>query len=333
MDSTKLNVLPNYNSTKELTTRFNDYYYVFFIPPLLALGFITNLLSIIVIIKIIKGYKDKRQQTSKFIMFKYMFLKALIDFSLSLILSFAIFARCGIYCSFGFNFYSKMIEIYVFYYFCNAIILWDFLLEISFAVHRLRSFSKNKENHHFISKVIILLITSLIFSIPRYLLTYKVIPIGILRTNNETIYSFDKTDYLKNKIGQILLFIWTIIRSLLLNLVFITINLTVLYKFKFMIKSKLKYNHTSQASYIGKEQSVTRMLLITNFYYLTGSLPNSLTFFFSYFLSDEYHQIVTIITNTFLLFSRLTNFFLYLCYNIEFRDTFLNLLRKNAKGN
>ena len=136
-------LLPIFNTTLGLSSRINDFMSVYVFTFILMSGILFNSISIFVLSKILKEDKKKRT-TSKMNIFKYMLLNVIADFCACLIgLPMALF-RCGNYCSIGYDYYSKVYEAYIFVYLGNTVLFWGFLVEISFAIERLTSFSSSK---------------------------------------------------------------------------------------------------------------------------------------------------------------------------------------------
>ncbi len=83
-------------------------------------------------------------------MFQHMLLDSIFSCVYSLSNSVTFIIRCGVYCPFGYAYYSKYYEIYFFIFIAKSTELFILLLDINLSLIRLGSFS-NKRNDQKIS--------------------------------------------------------------------------------------------------------------------------------------------------------------------------------------
>ena len=130
-------------------------------------------------------------------------------------------------------------EIISFYYLNNVLLILITFLDLSFAIERLKAFDLNhKEKVKFKTKLNIMILVAIITTVPNFLVSLTVKPIGIVLNGNSTETSFiiANNDLVYNFIIDLSLGIMSFIRGPILYLVILVINLIVFIKFKKRIK-------------------------------------------------------------------------------------------------
>lgn len=333
-------LLSKFNSTLGLSTRVQDLYNTFILPSILLAGLVFNSLSIFIISNI-----KERKKNQNFKLYEYMFWNEIIDLAVCILGIFIPLIRGGVYFQFCYSLVSKIYEQYFFLYLGNTAILLSALMEISFTWNRLMSFnSENKqENTRFSLKLkfLVFLILALVVSLPNYVISRSIVPIGILVTQeNLVLYSVLNNSIGNNIYGQIALFILTLFRSFFLYVFIFILNIIIAYKFKKQMSIKLKINidrghqnhhKTRKNSYQirnkKKERKVTKMVLIISTFYLVAHFPHSFTaILFFIGINTTIYSYILLFTNSLLFTSHSSFLLVYLVYNSKFRKTFLQLI-------
>lgn len=195
-------------------------------------------ISIYVVLKIIR--KDRNYGN----MFSYLLANELADLIMGITSSFTALFRCGNLCEIGYTYFTKVFEILVYSYTNSMLIIFVTFLEIAFALERLQSFNvSHTEKLKFKTKIIIMAIAAVISTLPNYLLSRSVKPLGIDGKTNATLYTMANQDFVdNNQYVSIILFILLILRGPGLYLVILVLNVIVLYKFRLRLKEKSKLN-------------------------------------------------------------------------------------------
>lgn len=326
MNSTDITL---FNSTLSLTSRIIDFFNVFILPPICIAGIIFNLFSILVLIKIKCEIKDKRN------IFTFMLLNEIIDFLLSLINVFIVIMRCGALCSYGYSYELKMYEQIIYLFLGNSLALFGTLIEISISINRLRAFKteQNKTLVSFRMEYFVLFVIALAINAPVYLITRSVSSIGVLTTNNSTLYSVQNNQIGHNFYVKILMSVLTLLRGfVLLNFLFI-VNLIIAVKFRSFVRKKHTISSTNQNSCSNLknnklERKMTKFIMIISLIYLLGNVPNSISpILYIVGVDSILYDYYVIFGNVILFISHGSFFFVYYATNKNFRETFLNIVK------
>jgi len=171
-----------------------------------------------------------------------------------------------------------------------------------------------------------------LISLPNYLLTRSITPIGILK--NKILYSITTSKFAQNKYWTISLFILTLSRGLFLHIILLILNIIVVIKYKRFIKNKLTVvlndrNITCDVKKRNQENRITKIVLATSVNYLCGNLPNTVApilFLIYGSQSNVYNYFASIVT-LIVVFSHENQLFLYLFYNKPYKNLIFKILR------
>lgn len=175
--------LPIIYSKENLTNRFVDYSNVYLLPSICGFGIITSFICIVVSLK-----RDESNAKT----FDYILLNSLIDFFFLLIECFLFFIRCGILCPYGYTWFAKFYEIYIYLYVGYVLISSQVFLNIYVAHDRLKMFSANKSAQKQISiyKVyLVLAVISILINLLPFVISREVIPLGIYKPDPNSTYT------------------------------------------------------------------------------------------------------------------------------------------------
>ena len=220
-----------FNSSTQLSSYYIDIINTFILPFISLIGIMTNLICIIVL----KNLKTGVNQ--------YLLLFSISDFLFSLVCLLIGFIRCGSFCSFGYSYGSKLIELYIYIFITNSCIVFSLLIDLDVTIKKLKLFSikyrnqikvfliKDNKLRIFLHASISLLINIFIYFIPR-----QVNMFGYLKydnsTNIEVLYTVSNTVIGNDKTVQNFVLSLTILRGFFLIILLLIINFTVLFKYK-----------------------------------------------------------------------------------------------------
>ena len=231
----ELHELEIYNTTSVLTNRFTDVSNLYFLPLISIYGVITNFVSILVAAKL-----DKDN-----IMNLFMLYNSILNFFFCFFCIFLAIVRCGVYCSYGYTYYSRLYELYVYLYVCYSILLATQLLQGVIAINRLLAFSKNSKKYLNESARIykwlapLLIAFSFVFYAANVLSNRYVKKFGLLVVNNSTyqilykVAQRDLPDAVKDS-----LFVLNLTQNLALQIVLFVVDMFILGKFIYFMKQK-----------------------------------------------------------------------------------------------
>jgi hypothetical protein len=307
MNKTLDNGLPIYKSLSELSTsNLVDIVNVFILPLIAINSLITNLLCMIVF-----SNKFLFQHST----YKYLFYVSFSDFMFSLINSLIGIMRCGSLCSYGYNYWLKCYEIYVFLFVGRVFEVSGLLVDIKLSVSRLFAFKNrslsqnNKKIERFKSNILVTLLIGSIVMGSYSILSKQPRLFGYLNNNiNQTdsieLYSIGfnsigNIDYIKHIVTAMLVFKGII----LLNILSI-INLIVFFKYRSHMNKKLNFkliNHRQNKERgqlkNKKELKTTLLIILICLWRYLGDLQNSIVAISFTFVSQNTFNILTIITN------------------------------------
>ena len=220
-----------------------DYSNVFVLPSICAIGIVTNIINIVVFAE-----RKLLSNKNKNLMEKYMFINSITDLVFLFIEFFLVIIRCGNLCPLGYEFSSKIYELYVYLFVGYTIISFQLLLDISVSLNRLFSFSatnsKSKEIS-FLIKCLIFMFVAFIINFPNTL-SNEVAKLGLLElkennfTRYETLYMVNIKDDFKTSLIKAFLVIFSIIKEPILFVSLLIINIIVAFKFRKHLNMKKK---------------------------------------------------------------------------------------------
>lgn len=228
-----------YYSLDSLSYRISDYGYTYIIPLACAFGIITNALTIVVIVK----------GSLKGILYKYMLFMSIFEI-IEMTLNFWIMlVRCGTLCPYGYDYLSKVYELYLYSYIRNVFIFFSNITDLHIAFNRLNHFSKDLKRFSkkipFKLRIGVLLVLGFAINYPNYILTRDIVKIGSFVTygNQNTtllkpLYQIKNNAYNDNIYWKVVLFILAVSRKLLLLIILFIANVIMGFMFKKYIKNK-----------------------------------------------------------------------------------------------
>ena len=302
MNNINSSFLKLFNSTSSLSEFEVDILYVFIIPILSIICLLFKIISIHVLKLLIQTNKENNNTlTTNNRSFKrvhfYMITFESSDLLIALVLIFTSIFRCGNYCKLGYDHTTKVFELIFYDLIGGTVLQLEIFLELAIAVERLQTFSINyKQPMKFKFKLIIILVAAIIVPLPNYVLTKTIIPIGIL--NNETyLYSIKTSHFVQNnKYWTVGLFLYGLLRSSLIYIILLVLNIIIIVKYKHYINKKLKLlllrqeiitaniknNNDPRVEIMNKttrrqlrEKDTTDLLIAMSLNFLIGNLPMS----------------------------------------------------------
>ena len=239
-------------SVNELSTRLIDIINVYILPFINLYSFVCTILSVII-------FSNRKLKGE---LYQYMLMESIASLIYFILNSFIFIIRCGVYCSYGYSYYSKFYELYFYIYIGKSIEIFNLLIDLHLSFLKYRSFSFKQNTYDKIKKngislffyFVFLIIISLVFNILAIILGRSVVQIGNLVFNttsdNETrinikhpLYIVTKSSISKNEMFNIMAQIVTTIQGPFLLMLIIIFNIIISYKLKcFLAKksSKLK---------------------------------------------------------------------------------------------
>lgn len=287
----------------------------------------------------------------------YMLVFELIDTVCGIILCFLSLFECGYLCSVSYNYLTKLLELIFYTYGTNMILQFETFLEISLAYERLKIFSSKQLNYkvsRFKTKMVVFLVLANVFSLPNYLITRSITPIGILVVENseKVLYKLTTSSFAQNNhYWETGLFVFDLFRGLFFYILLLIINIRIIYKFRavkanklrvieqartqpeipmtsvlnthqeVIIKKPTRANPTGQA-----KTNLTRTVLAMNFNFLLCNLPISLApILFRLMGQTPFYSYYIIIVNVNGLLTHMLYLPLYFLCNPIFRKAFLEI--------
>lgn len=248
--------LPVYTSLRALSTLLQDIINGCLLPSICIVGCITNIMCLVVL--------SSKNLAGK--MYEFLTLMVICDL-LKLLLSFGlVIFRCGALCPYGYNFYAKLYEQYIFLYWSNVWNMYGSLIHITAASDRLLSFYPylaRKVDKLLPLKVryVILFIFASAWNVPEYIITRSTAQTGWLLYDNPSNISTNSTqkqyepifNVVSNNLSKILivknaLFVIAIIRKLFLLVVLMILNALVVIKFHQHLSKKRSLTSRSSIS-------------------------------------------------------------------------------------
>jgi hypothetical protein len=260
IESILLSRLEIYNSTSTLSSRFADYFNVYFLPSVCFIGVVSNLITIVILAR----------PNLKGDIYQYMLLNTIVDLVFVLICIFTVIFRCGIFCSYAYTYWAKLYEKYIFLYVGNICLLFGGLLYLKVSISRLGSFSHSQKRCFLYEKLLVkfasskmialmehalLLLVSVIVNYVIYIIPRHVRKIGLLKIvqpasawsllSNETnahyyerLFSVQLNPIGNDQTAKLVIFIITIARGFFLLCLILVLNVILCYKFRRHINAK-----------------------------------------------------------------------------------------------
>jgi hypothetical protein len=168
------NDLAIFTTKSNLTTRFADYSNVYLLPSICLFGMLTSLASL--------AASFKHDETNVKMM-TFIFLNSLIDFAFLFIEFWLVLIRCGTLCPYGYTYFAKFFEIYIYLYVGYILVNSQVFLGIYVSIERLRLFSataaSSKKPPSLYVIYIPCLLLATILNAPPYLISKEVVKLGI----------------------------------------------------------------------------------------------------------------------------------------------------------
>ena len=232
-----------FRSLDELSDETIDLVNIYVLPFICLIGIILNFLSIIILVRL--RFKSE--------LYKFMLSISVSDFIFLFLSIFLVIFRCGRFCPYGYTFISKFYELYFYLYFGNVLLMFVLLINLLICYNRIRSFSNRTikaDSIAFRTKLILVILTTTLASIPNYAMTRYVKKIGVLKpevnttdkqSNNELdIYSVEPFDFSLIEWVRIVLFIFNLARGFILMIILFLLNLFITIKLRHYIKERIK---------------------------------------------------------------------------------------------
>lgn len=238
--STEKSSLPIYYSKSGLTIRFADYSNVFVLPVLAFFGICTNLVNIVVTMRV--KTRDN--------IIKYIITNSVLDFLFLLTQVFIFIMRCGTLCPYGFSFWAKCYEMYVFQTTGYVLITFQAIYNLYLAFEKLKVFAKNltaqrsKSRLGFKTRLLVFLTISALMNVPFYLIAREINLFGILRNNqtmtDEFLYQRRTRTFGGNKIIATCLSGFLLLKGPVFYVLIGIIDVLIAIKFRKFIENKKK---------------------------------------------------------------------------------------------
>jgi hypothetical protein len=324
-----------------------EYILILIVQPILcALAILTNIL-IILVLRNNKAHKELKNK-----MYIYALINACLNIVYSIIMLFKLTNTCVFYYSKEYqcsSIYqeksSQYFKIIGVYFLGNVLKSCSNITYIFFSLSRYLSVSLEIKNRFFIrfSKIniklffIVTLVLSTILS-TFILFQYEINDVYDYRKE----FPFEKRDgkYCLNKLNQstcLLFKIFKLVNQSLNGVIFLTLSLLIdislIYLFDKKMKNKIKLESNKEKceEFKKKKEKVAKMILINSVFYFIAHAPIFVTTLLLIVYSKRMANFCTekiscdlIIeeAEVFILVSMILNFFIFLCFNKNFRDSF-----------
>jgi len=329
--------LENFNSTLNLSSRFEDILMVFLIPAFSIFLIPLKLVSIVILRLIIKRKKEIKHKASQFY---YLVTNETCDLAETAILCLAASLRCGSYCSFGYDYLTKILDLIFLIYGIPVMIQIKIFMEISFTIDRIKALkltnTQIRNGMKFRYKLAISLAVSLVVAVPNYLMPEIIQSVGILVTTNQTLYVISSRPVFQAYYWSIGLSIFNIIRALGPILLLFILNIKLIHEFNQKNKITKEENsstpeHQNSAEFKAKinELKISKLVTAINVSYLVGYFPYSISIIlFLYFGSTSSIYIYYFALSRFLLiFCNYSYIFIFYKLSPSFKKSLLNTLK------
>jgi hypothetical protein len=299
-------------------------------------GSAVNIICIIVFAKMIKDKLTKED------IFKYLLFKSAVDTYISLRLSLGRKLTC-INCELD-NYYYVRLFYWIFcIYFGYSAQLISIMSDVASCFNRYRLFTTRFKALNRISyKVVIFFICLYSFSFYIYKIIGFKITTQSIRVNNRTqvIYRLNSSELIPNNISdknsQILEYVHSIVRDGICVLAILLLNILTLFEIREAMykKQNLIRHHSNETQNTNGKRKVQKAqirLTLMVFTISTITLLSHGSIFIYFFIkrNSKCFQIISYISYE-LQYS--TNFFFYLCFNLNFRKVFLSFFKKRRSA-
>ena len=243
-----------YYTLEALSLRLNDTINVYVMPFINIYTLICNLITAII-------FSNKKLKGD---IYRYILAQSIsssIYFTMSNSLS---VTRCGALCPWGYDYYSKLFELYIYLYLGKIIEFFHYLVDLAMCIVKLRSFSierrtrstnaqsNTSNNRNFYIMIFLFIISSFVYNILPSFYGRSIIQLGYLVSNktinkNETIMMIERplfTVYRDNSINNLyntlVQMIFSVVIFILLLLVIMIINILITYKLRKFLAIKAR---------------------------------------------------------------------------------------------
>ena len=242
-----------YHSLEVLSLRLNDTINVYVMPFINIYTLICNLITAVI-------FSNKKLKGD---IYRYILAQAIsssIYFTMSNSLS---ITRCGALCPWGYDYYSKLFELYIYLYLGKIIEFFHYLVDLTMCIVKLRSFSverrrssntqaNSNSNRNFYIMIFIFIISSFVYNILPSFYGRSIIQIGYLVSNKTinknltetvierplfTVYRDNSINNFYNTLVQI---IFSVLIFILLLLAIMIINILITFKLKKFLAIKAR---------------------------------------------------------------------------------------------
>ena len=318
--------LPVYNSTSQLSSRFQDLFNVIVIPSLISILFLLKIASIWSLVVIVRKNRKEKKKTLN--MFYYMLAYEIGDLLQGIFATMGALFRCGSYCEMGYDFMVKVFDLALYTYGNIVIQQAQTFLEISFALERLEAFKKigNKKKLNFSIKLLIIIIAAAIVGSLNTIITRTVMPIGTLR-DSRILYQVTTNEFARNNAyWTIALLLVGLVRGFLLNIVLCILNVVIFLKLKsYITENQRKLENGGGFKKKKKLENSTKLLLAINTNYVLGNIPESLSQFLFVLLGSNsiFYNYYYLTASIIMIFSHFLYIIIYYKYNHTFKKIIL----------
>jgi hypothetical protein len=332
-----------FESISTLTPLFSDFSNIFILPMIAFYSCINNIICIIT-------FANRRLIKNP--TYKYMLYISISDFIYSLINMFIFTIRCGVYCSFGYSYGSKLFETYVYQFLAKVFECSTILADIKLSFIRLDSFKKTNVHKKklvklhflvfFLAAIFLIAPSAVIFKEVK-LFGYLLILNGSNQTTYEPLYLSQSTQLGTNIYVKSIIISLSLIRGLVLLNFLSVINLIVFIKFRIYMNNKKKHLTTpSLAAFIEnntndcksnrkskenelsqKELKATSIVILLCLWRYLGDLQNSIAPILFLYLSSYSYSVYASISNGVQWLFHGSNLYLHYFFNDEFKKTCL----------
>jgi hypothetical protein len=231
-----------YYSLSGLSIKTIDDLNVYVLPFISSYCLLGNMICIIIFSnKIFNG-----------IIYQLMMIESIAAILYSILNFFIFIFRCGIHCPYGYDYSSKIYELYVYIYIGKSIELFIILIDLSLSVLRYRSFSIKKKitkadnNLKRIIMIGVFILISLITCIIIVILTRTVDQIGYLsfnqtlnnKTTDRPLFTVIRSKLSNDQTFNIIVQIVTMVQGPGLLIIIMVINIMITVKLKRFLTKK-----------------------------------------------------------------------------------------------
>jgi hypothetical protein len=283
---------------------------------ILFLGFISNLLCIIVFGVINRTFKTNGQ------MFKYLLMKSICDFIYILDFLLNQYYDISSY-EIRYSIWFQIYFVYLFHFFGHLIEIYSIYFEVLATIDCFLSI-ENKYKFLLTNKTFYLCTTfNFLFFFLFYsgkFLVYKIVPIGMYYTTIKTYLYF-------NYFYKTLTMLYLIVRDIIGISLLIFFNILIFLKLKKISETKnnLK-NNKAFKKVITAQQNKVKMIYLSCINYILFHVPSFINNVYGKYILTQFWFIFEMFKNDILILSYTTPFFIYILFNRIFKNYFLRIL-------